>query len=63
MCVAALPALTATQKVLFAADKFTALEVVKQRLSQKNLGEYILELHNATKSKRAFHENLFSRVL
>ena len=50
------------KKVLFAADKFTALEVVKQRLSHKNLGEYILELHNATKSKRAFHENLSSRL-
>ena len=54
--------LVKNKKVLFAADKFTALEVVKQRLSQKNLGEYILELHNATKSKRAFHENLFSRL-
>ena len=50
------------KKILFAADKFAALEVVKQRLTKKNLGSYILELHNATKSKREFHENIISRL-
>ena len=54
--------LVKNKKVLFAADKFTALEVVKQRLSNKNLGQYILELHNATKSKKDFHENLSARL-
>ena len=50
------------KKILFAADKFAALEVVKQRLTKKNLGNYILELHNATKSKREFHDNIISRL-
>ena len=50
------------KKVLFAADKLAALEVVKQRLSHKNLGDYILELHSPTKSKKAFHENLKERI-
>ena len=50
------------KKILFAADKFAALEVVKQRLTKKNLGSYILELHNATKSKREFHDNIISRL-
>ena len=50
------------KKILFAADKFAALEVVKQRLSSKNLGDYILELHNATKSKKVFHEELVQRL-
>ncbi len=50
------------KKVLFAADKLAALEVVKQRLTHKNLGEYILELHSPTKSKKAFHENLKERI-
>ena len=54
--------LVRNKKVLFAADKYTALEVVKQRLTEKNLGQYILELHNASKSKKEFHENLSSRL-
>ena len=50
------------KKVLFAADKLAALEVVKQRLNHKNLGDYILELHSPTKSKKAFHEDLKDRI-
>jgi ABC-type transporter Mla maintaining outer membrane lipid asymmetry ATPase subunit MlaF len=42
------------KKVLFAADKLAALEVVKQRLNHKNLGDYILELHSPTKFKKPF---------
>ena len=54
--------LVRNKKVLFAADKYTALEVVKQRLTDKNLGQYILELHNPSKSKKEFHEGLSSRL-
>ena len=43
-------------------DRYTALEVVKQRLTDKNLGQYILELHNPSKSKKEFHEGLSSRL-
>tara|TARA_Y100001933_G_scaffold184915_1_gene183737 strand:+ start:95 stop:5113 length:5019 start_codon:yes stop_codon:yes gene_type:complete len=50
------------KKVLFAADKLAALQVVKKRLTHKNLGDYILELHSPTKSKKAFHENLKDRI-
>ena len=50
------------KKVLFAADKLAALEVVKRRLDQKDLGEYILELHNPTKSKKEFHEDIAVRM-
>ena len=42
------------KKVLFAADKLAALEVVKQRLSHKNLGDYILELHSPLNQRKHF---------
>jgi very-short-patch-repair endonuclease len=44
-------ALAKGKSVLFVAEKMAALEVVKKRLDQFDLGEFVLELHS-TKSKK-----------
>ena len=41
------------RRVLFVSEKMAALEVVYQRLRRVGLGDFCLELHSATASKRA----------
>lgn len=50
------------KKVLFVAEKMAALEVVKRRLDNINLGEACLELHSHKANKKELHEEL-RRVL
>lgn len=44
--------------VLFVAEKMAALEVVKRRLDNINLGEACLELHSHKANKRELHKEL-----
>jgi very-short-patch-repair endonuclease len=44
--------------VLFVAEKAAALEVVKRRLENVGLGDFVLELHSRKASKRAVLEEL-----
>ncbi|CAM3717272.1 DUF3320 domain-containing protein [Mucilaginibacter galii] len=46
------------KKVLFVAEKMAALEVVKRRLDNINLGEACLELHSHKANKRELHDGL-----
>ena len=39
------------RRVLFVAEKMAALNVVKRRLDEKNIGEFCLELHSSKASK------------
>lgn len=39
------------RRVLFVAEKMAALDVVKRRLDEKNIGEFCLELHSSKASK------------
>src|SRR6185437_704194 len=39
------------RRVLFVAEKMAALDVVKRRLDEKNIGEFCLELHSSKTSK------------
>ena len=50
------------KKVLFVSEKMAALEVVKKRLEQVNLGDAALELHSNKTNKKAFYEEL-GRIL
>ena len=50
------------KKVLFVAEKMAALEVVKRRLDNIQLGEACLELHSHKANKKALHQEL-RRVL
>ena len=50
------------KKVLFVSEKMAALEVVKKRLEQVNLGDAALELHSNKTNKKEFYEEL-GRVL
>ncbi|EHA60517.1 DUF4011 domain-containing protein [Synechococcus sp. WH 8016] len=50
------------KRVLFAADKLAALEVVKNRLSEKGLEEFCLEMHNAGCSKLKLHQEIKRRI-
>ncbi len=50
------------KKVLFAADKLAALEVVKNRLSERNLGDFLLEVHSTATPKNKVIESLKNRV-
>jgi hypothetical protein len=50
------------KKVLFVAEKMAALEVVKRRLDNIQLGEACLELHSHKSNKRDLHAEL-KRVL
>lgn len=50
------------KKVLFVAEKMAALEVVKRRLDNINLGETCLELHSHKANKRELHNEL-KRIL
>ncbi|MCU7550323.1 DUF3320 domain-containing protein [Chitinophagaceae bacterium LB-8] len=46
------------KKVLFVAEKMAALEVVKRRLDNANLGEACLELHSHKANKKDLHQEL-----
>ncbi len=46
------------KKVLFVAEKMAALEVVKRRLDNINLGEACLELHSHKANKKDLHSEL-----
>jgi hypothetical protein len=46
-------AIGARKRVLFVAEKSTALEVVKRRLDKVNLGDACLELHSHSANKKA----------
>lgn len=46
------------KKVLFVAEKMAALEVVKRRLDNLQLGEVCLELHSHKANKRELHTEL-----
>ena len=51
-------ALSNQKTVLFVAEKLAALEVVKHRLDQAELGEFCLELHSNKAKKKAVLEEL-----
>ena len=42
------------KKVLFVAEKRAAIDAVTKRLTQQNLGELVLDLHDGVSSRRAF---------
>jgi very-short-patch-repair endonuclease len=42
------------KKVLFVAEKRAAIDAVTKRLTQENLGELVLDLHDGVSSRRAF---------
>ncbi len=44
--------------VLFVAEKRAALEAVRKRLSEHNLGHIILDLHSTARQKSVFYEQL-----
>ncbi len=50
--------MAAGRSVLFVAEKAAALEVVHRRLKKVGLGEFVLELHSRSASKRAVVEEL-----
>jgi len=54
--------LAAGKTVLFVSEKSAALEVVKRRLAEAGLGDFVLELHSRQASKRAVLEEI-NRVL
>lgn len=45
-------------KVLFVSEKLAALEVVRKRLNQANLGSFCLELHSHKTQKKKFLEDI-----
>jgi len=54
--------LAANKTVLFVSEKAAALEVVKRRLKEAGLDDFVLELHSRQASKRAVLEEI-NRVL
>ncbi len=50
--------LAAGKSVLFVAEKAAALEVVQRRLEKVGLGDFVLELHSRSASKRGVLEEL-----
>jgi very-short-patch-repair endonuclease len=55
-------ALLAGKRVLFMAEKKAALDVVHRRLTEIGLGDFCLALHSHSSQKRAFLEDLTSRM-
>ena len=55
-------ALTDGKKVLFVAEKLTALDVVRNRLEALGLGEFILPLQASKGSRDQFYESLRARL-
>jgi superfamily I DNA and/or RNA helicase/very-short-patch-repair endonuclease len=50
------------KKVLFIAEKLTALQVVKNRLSMAGLAPFVLELHSNKTSKKKVLEEITERI-
>ena len=50
------------RRVLFVSEKMAALEVVRQRLRDAGLGEFLLDLHSARTDKKAFFADLKQQV-
>ncbi len=50
------------KKVLFVAEKLTALEVVKTRLDKAGLGDFCLELHSHKSHKRKVLDEIEKRI-
>lgn len=55
-------ALQAGKTVLFVAEKLAALEVVKSRLQQAGLEQFVLELHSNKTNKKRVLEDLEKRI-
>jgi very-short-patch-repair endonuclease len=55
-------ALSQNKSVLFVAEKKAALEVVRSRLDQVELGEFCLELHSHKGQKSEIHRDLKTRL-
>lgn len=55
-------AMQAEKSVLFVAEKMAALEVVKNRLDQFGLGDFVLELHSTKARKKDVLESLRRRL-
>jgi len=55
-------ALSQNKSVLFVAEKKAALEVVRSRLDQVDLGEFCLELHSHKGQKSEIHADLKTRL-
>ena len=51
------------KRVLFVAEKMAALNVVKERLDDANLGDFCLELHSHKTNKQKILNDLNSRLL
>ena len=50
------------KRILFAADKLAALEVVKNRLEDKGLGNFCFEVHSTGSSKLKIHQEIKQRL-
>jgi len=55
-------ALSNNKSVLFISEKKAALEVVRNRLNQHDLGDFCLELHSQKTQKIRFYEDLRKRL-
>lgn len=55
-------AMSEGKSVLFVAEKLVALEVVKKRLDNVGLGNFILELHSHKTNKASFYLSLKNRI-
>ena len=56
-------AISQGKTVLFVAEKLAALEVVKRRLDNANLGDFCLELHSHKTQKRKLLDDINQRLL
>ncbi|MDW5564365.1 MAG: DUF4011 domain-containing protein [Methanomassiliicoccus sp.] len=56
-------ALAADRKVIFVSEKLAALEVVKKRLDDRGLGDFVLEMHSSKASKVAVMDELRRSLL
>jgi len=54
--------LRAGKKILFISEKLAALEVVRHRLNQANLGQFCLELHSHKTQKKKLLTDLQERI-
>lgn len=50
------------KKVLFVSEKLAALQVVKSRLEQVGLGDFVLELHSNKTNKKRVLDDLSARI-
>lgn len=55
-------ALASGKKILFVSEKLAALEVVRHRLNQADLGHFCLELHSHKTQKKKFLEDIQARI-